>query len=117
MDNFKKLQEELPSITQKVRLADESINLEKLTDEEKQLAFLRLVLLKDATISIIEKLQADLNRNVGVYVRTPAVATTTVFYGNMDIVKAMLDAVIGDSCNAPEEGGDASVKNKVDGEK
>ncbi len=118
MDDFKKLQEELPSITQKVKLADESINLANLTDKEKQDTFIRLVFLRDATISLIEKLQADLNKHAGrVWVGKPTPVMTIVQYGGLEGIKDMLDAVFGQFGNAPEETGDDTNNGDVDGER
>jgi len=116
MDDFKKFFEELPSLTQKVRMANESISLNCLTDAEKQLAFMRLVLLRDASISLIDKLQADLNKHAGVC-RVAQPYATTVIYSNMDTVKAMLDAVIGDFINTSEEDSDDSSAYEGNNEK
>ena len=116
MNDFKKFLEELPGITQKARLADESISLDDLTDKEKQLAFMRLVLLRDASISLIQQLQADLNKHAGVC-RIVQPCATTVIYSNMDTIKAMLDAVIGDFINTSEEDSDDSSVYEGNNEK
>ena len=115
MDDFKKFCEELPSLTQKVRLANESLSLAKLTDAEKQQAFFRLVLLRDASISLIQQLQEDLNKYAGEWRMTPV--TTTVIYGNMDTIGEMLKAVIEPLLSGSEEDSKDASAYESDSEK
>lgn len=115
MDDFKKFYRELPSLTQKVRMANESINLAELTDEEKQQVFFHLILLRDDSISLIKKLQEDLNRHAGEWRMTPV--TTTVIYGNMDTIGEMLKAVIEPLLSGSEEDSKDASAYESDSEK
>ncbi len=106
MNDFKKFLEELPEITKKARLADESISLDDLTDKEKQDTFIRLVFLRDATISLIQKLQEDLNKHTGMWRVTQPAPAMIVHYGNLDEFKDILNAVFDQFGNVREEDGE-----------
>lgn len=106
MDYFKKFSEELPGFTQKVIMAAEAVQTGELTDEEKQMAFMRLIHLRDAADSVAQQLREDLNRGKGRVKIMPigGPGATMFFCDSVDDVLMLLDKMFGGYPNKPEDG-------------